>query len=124
MITSASMTTQHRLQAPGSESGPVPGSGTRLGSGPAGIRTLNLGLDLRKVLGFDLNLDRGLDVGLDLNFDLHIEQRPGPVPPGPSSEIGGWDVLLWAGQSSSQGGQGLCADPLAAVPAASLTETP
>lgn len=87
---------------------------------------LDLGQDMHQGLGLDLNMDLGLDVSLDLDLDLHIdlEHRPGSVPLGPNFDGGGWDVLLWAGQSSSQGRRALCADPLAAVPAASLTATP
>lgn len=85
---------------------------------------LDLGLDLR--LDFHLDLDLVLDLGLDLGPDLHLdlEHRPG------CGGGGGWNVMLWAGQSyaliglSSQSGRALCADPRAAVPASSLTTTP
>lgn len=91
---------------------------------------LNLSLDLHQDLDlrldFHLDLDVVLDLGLDLGPDLHLdlEHRPG------CGGGGGWNVMLWAGQSyaligpSSQSGRALCADPRAAVPASSLTTTP
>lgn len=116
---------------------------------------LNLSLDLHLDLDLDLDLDLGLGLGLDLSLDLHqdldlpldfhldldlgldlvlslglgpdlhldLEHRPG------CGGGGGWNVMLWAGQSyaligpSSQSGRALCADPRAAVPASSLTTT-
>lgn len=142
-ITENSVTTRFCLQTPGSWSGPGSGPGPRPGSDLGLDLDLYLGLDLDLELHLDLDLvldlglnlsldlrldfhlDLFLDLGLDLGPDLHLdlEHRPG------CGGGGGWNVMLWAGQSyaligpSSQSGRALCADPRAAVPASSLTTT-